>query len=169
MDCLAENLDDEEAFLRIEKLKPRLVCFVVYGQNVNAGTTNMGGAVNLCSYIKNNNKNYITSFIGSHVQALPRETLEKEKCIDFIFLNEGIYTLLNILKISRIDLDELKKVNGIVYRKKNNIIFNEPEKVVPTERLDKDLPGYAWDLLPKKKNHLIFIDHHYGMRLIKKN
>ena len=25
-----------------------------------------------------------------------------------------------------------------------------PEKIVPQERMDIDLPGYAWDLLPKK-------------------
>ena len=30
-------------------LEPRLLCFVVYGQNVNAGTTNMVGAVQLAN------------------------------------------------------------------------------------------------------------------------
>ena len=29
--------------------------------------------------------------------------------------------------------------------------INLPEKIVPTERMDIDLPGYAWDLLPYKK------------------
>jgi hypothetical protein len=31
---------------------PRLVCFVVYGQNVNAGTVSMSGAVYLSEYLK---------------------------------------------------------------------------------------------------------------------
>ena len=31
------------------------------------------------------------------------------------------------------------------------LIMSPPEKVVPTEKMDKDLPGYAWDLLPYDK------------------
>ena len=41
IDCLAENLTDKEALVRLQDLNPRLISFVVYGQNVNAGTTNM--------------------------------------------------------------------------------------------------------------------------------
>ena len=33
----------------------------------------------------------------------------------------------------------------------NKIYFNKPEAVVPTEKMDIDLPGYAWDLLPYNK------------------
>ena len=47
MDTTAENLSDQESAERISALNPRLVCFVVYGQNVNAGTVNMSGAVRL--------------------------------------------------------------------------------------------------------------------------
>ena len=53
MDTCAENLSDEESIERIKSLNPRLVCFVVYGQNVNAGTVNMSGAVRLSKAIKN--------------------------------------------------------------------------------------------------------------------
>ena len=85
LDCLAENLSDEKAFLRIKKLNPKLLCFVVYGQNVNAGTTNMSGATRLSKFLKKKNKLYKIAFIGSHVQALPLETLKKENEIDFVF------------------------------------------------------------------------------------
>ena len=44
MDVNAERLTDDEVIKRIIDLKPRLICFVVYGQNVNAGTVNMSGA-----------------------------------------------------------------------------------------------------------------------------
>jgi hypothetical protein len=93
LDCLAENLSDETAYLRIKKLNPRLLCFVVYGQNVNAGTTNMSGATRLAKFLKNKDKSFKISFIGSHVQALPVETLKNENDIDFVFSNEGIYAL----------------------------------------------------------------------------
>ena len=39
-----EKLTENQIFERITFLNPELVCFVVYGQNVNAGTTNMSGA-----------------------------------------------------------------------------------------------------------------------------
>ena len=152
LDCLAENLSDENAYLRIKKLNPKLLCFVVYGQNVNAGTTNMSGATRLAKFLKNKDKSFKISFIGSHVQALPVETLKNEKEIDFIFSNEGIYALWNILKLDNFNDANLKKINGIVFRdSNNNIIFNSVEKLVPQSRMDIDMPGYAWDLLPFNK------------------
>ena len=90
LDTLAEQLNDKEALIRIEKNKSKLICFVVYGQNVNAGTTNMSGATRLANYLKKNNFNSPISFIGSHVQALPKETLEKEKSIDFVFKRRSL-------------------------------------------------------------------------------
>ena len=69
LDCLAENLSDENAYLRIKELNPKLLCFVVYGQNVNSGTTNMSGATRLAKFLKKKNKFFKISFIGSHVQA----------------------------------------------------------------------------------------------------
>tara|TARA_B100000035_G_C21024700_1_gene565655 strand:+ start:772 stop:2301 length:1530 start_codon:yes stop_codon:yes gene_type:complete len=151
LDCLAENLNDEEAYKRISSLNPKLIVFVVYGQNVNAGTTNMSGAVRLSNFLKKKKINILISFVGSHVQAVPKKTLEIEKNIDFVFLNEGVYALLNILNLPDIKIKNLTNINGIAFRDKNKIIFNKPEKIVPNERMDLDLPGYAWDLLPYKK------------------
>jgi len=152
LDCLAENLSDESAYLRIKELNPKLLCFVVYGQNVNAGTTNMSGAIRLAKFLKNKDKSCKIAFIGSHVQALPVETLKNEKEIDFVFSNEGVYALRNILKLDNFDEINLKKINGIVFRdSNNNIIFNPVEKIVPQSRMDIDMPGYAWDLLPYNK------------------
>ena len=52
IDANAENLDEEKIYNKIQSIKPRLICLVVYGQNVNAGTTNMSGAVNLSTFLK---------------------------------------------------------------------------------------------------------------------
>jgi len=154
LDCLAENLSDQDAYLRIKSLNPRLLCFVVYGQNVNAGTTNMSGATRLAKFLKDKDKSYKISFIGSHVQALPVETLKNEKEIDFVFSNEGVYALWNVLKLNNFEDENLKKINGIVFRDlSNSVIFNPAEKLVPQSRMDIDMPGYAWDLLPYKKKY----------------
>ena len=150
LDSNAERLDDEESFNRIKNLNPRLICFVVYGQNVNAGTTNMVGAIQLANYIKQNNYSSPIIFIGSHIQALPLKTLNEEPSIDIVCTNEGVYSLHNILKIKSFSADELQNVNGIGFKKNGVAQLTKPEKVVPQERMDFDLPGYAWDLLPFK-------------------
>ena len=154
LDANAENLSVEEILKRIKDNSPKLICLVVYGQNVNAGTTNMSGAIHTSEYLKKFISTPI-SIIGSHVQALPIETLKKEKSIDFVFTNEGVYALRNVLKLKNFETENLKNIKGLAYRNENNeIIINLPEKVVPTSRMDIDLPGYAWDLLPFKETPL---------------
>jgi len=154
LDANAEDLSKEEILERILNFSPRLICIVVYGQNVNAGTTNMSGAVHISNFLKNENIKIPISFIGSHVQALPLETLAKEKSIDFLFTNEGVYALRNVLKLKDFSSTQLEQIKGIAMRKDDKIILNMPEKIVPNEKMDEDLPGYAWDLLPFKKNPL---------------
>jgi anaerobic magnesium-protoporphyrin IX monomethyl ester cyclase len=150
LDVNAESLTDEESLERIKKANPRLICFVVYGQNVNAGTVGMSGAVRLSSLIKSSGIDTPIAYIGSYVQALPKKSLEDEKSIDIVFTNEGVIALKNLLKLSDLrNHSDLMKVNGIAFRVDIlGIIINPPEKVVTD--LDKELPGYAWDLLPFK-------------------
>ena len=47
LDLNAEKLSVDDAIARIETLSPRLICFVVYGQNPNSGSVNMCGAMQL--------------------------------------------------------------------------------------------------------------------------
>lgn len=155
LDANAENLTEDNIYQRIIKLNPRVICFVVYGQNVNAGTTNMSGAIHIASFLKKKKLQQKICFVGSHVQALPKQTLEKEKSIDFVFTNEGVYALRNILKLDSLNPDKLKNVKGIAYKDvSGKVKINSPERVVPTDRMDIDLPGYAWDLLPFKNSPL---------------
>ena len=151
IDVNAEKLTHQEALDRVVGISPRFVVFVVYGQNVNAGTTNMSGAVALSKFFKLSDLDSPIVYIGSHVQALPIDTLEKEESIDIVCTNEGVYALWNLLKISRVNPVALSKVNGIGYRDFDSVKLTNPEVVVPQDRLDLDLPGYAWDLLPFKE------------------
>ena len=99
IDANAENLNNDEILEKLGKINPRLLCLVVYGQNVNAGTANMRGAIDVANFLKENKVKFPITFIGSHVQALPFETLKKEKNIDVVFTNEGVYALRNLLKL----------------------------------------------------------------------
>jgi radical SAM superfamily enzyme YgiQ (UPF0313 family) len=154
IDANAEGISDEELVNRVEVFSPRLICLVVYGQNVNAGTAGMSGASRISKALKERNGNWVISLVGSYVQALPIKCLEDESQIDFGFTNEGVYALWNVLSLPEITPLYLKNVKGIVIRDNNRVVINKAEIVVPTERMDIDLPGYAWDLLPQNQKPL---------------
>ena len=154
IDINAEGLTDEQVYQRVIELSPRLVVFVVYGQNVNAGTASMSGAIKTSSFLKDKGIKPPISYIGSYAQALPKKCLEDEPSIDFVFTNEGVYSLINILSRKEIHLNNLSLTKGIAWRKGRDVIINPSEAIVPQNRMDIDLPGYAWDLLPYKETPL---------------
>jgi len=154
IDINAEQLDKDIVIDRIKYYNPRLICFVVYGQNVNAGTVNMSGATYISNYIKKIGITTPIAYMGSYVQAVPVKALNDESSIDFAFTNEGVYALRNVLAEEKIDVNNLDHIKGIVWRKNGAPKINSSEKVVPNDKMDIDLPGYAWDLLPMKEKPL---------------
>ena len=163
LDCDAERLSLDQSVSRVQSINPRLVVFAVYGQNPNSGTTSMIGAFELAKNLKKHTPEIPICFVGPHTSALPLEVLS-EDCVDLVLLNEGVYALHNLLKS---DLDgELSLIKGIGYKKQDILngltpVLNQPEVVVPQERMDEDLPGYAWDLLPFVKQPLDLYHAHF--------
>lgn len=155
LDCEVEKLDYIKSSKEIKKFKPRIACFVVYGQQPSASSQNMEGAIATSEALKLLDPEIKILFVGGHVSALPKETLTVEKSIDFIALNEGVYAISNLLKVENLNDEKyLKKVKGIGFRNKDNqIIINESEIIVPKKLLEIDLPGIAWDLLPPLKKY----------------
>ncbi|QMV12994.1 B12-binding domain-containing radical SAM protein [Vibrio spartinae] len=160
LDSDAERLDIQSSVKRVIESEPRLVVFVVYGQNPNSGTTNMIGALALAEALKESGLQAKIAFVGSHTSALPKDVLSYD-CVDIALLNEGVYALHNLLA-GNLDSD-LMDVRGIGY--KPNIsgqpVLNPPEKVVPQECMDQDMPGYAWDLLPYREYPLDLYRAHF--------
>ena len=161
LDINAEKLSVTESVDRIQAVNPRLVCLVVYGQNPNSGTVNMVGAIEVAEAIKSRGIGVPISIVGSHVSALPLEVLNNEHAIDIVFCNEGVYSLKNLLGSDLNCNDSISKVRGIGHRKEGVAVLTEPQKVVPQENIDSDLPGYAWDLLPYDKNPLDLYRSHF--------
>jgi len=158
LDATAEQLTHEQVVLRIGETPPRLACFVVYGQNPNSGTTNMIGNSECASLLRRTHPEIPICFVGSHTSALPMEVLSLP-CVDMVLLNEGVYALLNLLATDlRTGLD---KVKGIGHKEHGFPALNSPERVVPQERMDIDLPGYAWDLLPFRHTPLDLYRAHF--------
>ena len=155
LDCEVEKLDYITSVQEIIKIKPRIACFVVYGQQPSASSQNMEGAIATSEELKLLDPEIKILFVGGHVSALPKETLIAEKSIDFIALNEGVYAISSLLKVENLNEEKyLKKVKGIGFRNMDNkIIINESEIIVPKKLLDIDLPGIAWDLLPSLKKY----------------
>jgi anaerobic magnesium-protoporphyrin IX monomethyl ester cyclase len=155
LDINAERLSVTEALERIKQFEAKLICFVVYGQNVNAGTVSMSGAIPISVALKESGLKTPIAYLGSYIQALPVKALKDESSIDFGFTNEGVYALRNVLKLSEINSSTLKDIKGIVRRDENGlVVMNPAEAIVPTSKMDEDLPGYAWDLLPYKNRPL---------------
>ena len=159
LDCDALRLNENEALEQIKNSKCRLALFVLYGQQPNQGTFLMIGANSLAQKLKNEYPDIKIGFVGSHVSALPREVLAYN-FVDFVFINEGVYALRDLLKTNL--KDNLAKVNGIGFKNEDNqLILNNPSILVSNENLNSDLPGYAWDLLPKKNKTLDLYRAHF--------
>lgn len=163
MDCEAVRMDDTTAIYHLKNLKPRLIVFVVYGSQPSASSQNMEGAVRLAEKIKQTYPEIKILFVGGHIAALPRETLEKHPFIDFVCQNEGVYTISNLLKCDLDDDHLIMNVKGLGWRpsdyyepidetdfSSSTIVLNEPSPIVAKEDFSRDLPGMAWDLLPMK-------------------
>ncbi|MDF2373695.1 MAG: radical SAM protein [Rhizobiaceae bacterium] len=163
LDCDAERLTLKQSVQRIADAKPRLIVMVLYGQNPNSGTTSMIGAIALGKAIKDAGLSAPIVFVGSHTSALPREVLALE-CADIVLLNEGVYALHNLLASNL--CGDLPTIKGIGYKGEAGangpeLILNAPERIVPQDRMDVDLPGYAWDLLPYGKRPLDLYRAHF--------
>lgn len=154
VDSLAETMTDEELVQKVSSFRPRVICFVVYGQNVNAGTTNMSGAVRQAEAIKESACNALIVCVGSHVQALPIETLEREKSLDVVVLNEGVKALESLLLLKNFSSESLASVPGIAFRSNSECVFGLEPISIGQDVLEIELPEYAWDLLPFSKKPL---------------
>jgi len=158
LDFDAEPTTDEDAAEKIADTKPKLVIFVLYGQNPNSGTTMMIGASSLAKQLRTSHPNLKIGFIGSHASALPNEVIQYDY-VDFAFINEGVYALFDLLDSDlKTDLD---KIPGIWYKEYGLPRPSAPGRIVQTPNMDLIMPGYAWDLLPKDKYLLDKYRAHY--------
>ncbi len=157
LDAEALHLTDSQAAEEIKRIKPKVACFVVYGQQPSASSQNMEGATALAQILKTLAPEIKILFVGGHVAALSREVLEKHPAIDFVCQNEGVYTISQLLKTNL--KDKLDQVNGLGWRN-GAITLNKPSPIVPKADLPAQLPGMAWDLLPIK-NYRTALWHSY--------
>lgn len=150
LDCEAYGYSTEQSAKEIEKLNPKLVALVVYGQQPSASTQNMTGVSLLVNEIKKNHPGQKVILVGLYPSAVPQKTMKDEKC-DFVAEGEGLYTISALLE-SNFNEKFFDKVPGLWYRKEGQVLASTVKaERVPQERLEEELPGMAWDLLPMDK------------------
>lgn len=147
LDAEGEGLGAVETALRAPDYNARLIVIVVYGQQPSASTQNMYAAGILCSLIKEGDPYSKVLLVGGHVSALPQRTLLEEKA-DFVCKGEGPLTISALLDINMMDPTQYAKVPGLWYLDEGKPLFTYPAGVIPQERLNNELPGMAFDLLP---------------------
>ena len=139
LDCEALQLSTEESYNHIKQINPKLVCFVQFGQHPSASAQNMQGTHELLEMM---DYEFKTILVGLYPSALPEKTLKDEKC-DFVCEGEGVDTLLGLFQS---DLVNVSKVPRLWYRDGDEIKFTHMTSIIG--KLEEDLPGMAWDLLP---------------------
>jgi radical SAM superfamily enzyme YgiQ (UPF0313 family) len=132
----------------VESIRPDIVLFVATGQNPNASSAAMDGAVEAAQLVHDEYGKCKIAFIGPHVNALPMETLDRHDCIDIVFTNEGVYSLISLLATDLSD-EALKGTLGICWKNaQGESVMNNASPIVPQDMLETDLPGVAYDMMP---------------------
>jgi anaerobic magnesium-protoporphyrin IX monomethyl ester cyclase len=159
IDLDAQPMSREEIAKEVGEINPLLAVFVVYGQNPNAGTTSMIGATRTARDLNEDVPSTKIVFIGSHPSALPLEVISLP-FVDFVFINEGVIGLRELVKTDF--KNELSSIPGLWFKdKEGNPCKGSRGVLVDSAHMDLELPGYAWDLLPKKTDPLDLYRAHF--------
>ena len=157
------NLGYIASTLRNEGYEVKMIDFNVMNRNLLSsiisqfspkvvGVTSMTSAIfnakNIVSDIKKIAPKIKTILGGVHASALPLETMEEIKDLDYLVFGEGEETIKELLKyLSNSNKNSIKieTIKGIVFRKNNKIIKNKPRELI--ENIDS-IPYPSRDLLP---------------------
>jgi len=132
VDAPARKLELEDIIKIAKEFDPQMVV-------VDTSTPSIYNDVKVASKLKDLTKAFIV-LVGTHVSALPKETLELDKKIDAVTIHEYDYILPELAKCVESKKD-LKDVKGVAFRDENGkITINDPRPMI--ENLD-DLPLVA--------------------------
>jgi radical SAM superfamily enzyme YgiQ (UPF0313 family) len=145
IDAEAECLSASEVADRVAYVEPVLAAVVAYGHQPSASTQIMTAVGRTCSAVKAAAPDQPVLLLGGHVAALPERTLREEEA-DFVARGEGLITLVSLAEALKAPVPELATVPGLLYRAGGAIARGPDAPLV--SKLDTELPGIAWDLLP---------------------
>ena len=85
---------------------------------------------------------------GPHPSLYPKDTLEKNKEVDFVVFGEGEYTLHELVKGLQSSSKDFSGVKGLGFRANGSVVVNQPREFIAD--MDK-LPIPAYDIYPLEK------------------
>jgi len=139
IDSQIEKLDYSGLASRVNSIKPDIA-------GITAMTLTMIDVIETIKVVKKINKEIRIVLGGPHVHLFPEETI-RLKNIDYLVLGEGEKILKELL--DRIDdKSELRKVPGLVFKDKENVINTG---IPPTIKNLDEIPFPARDMVPYKK------------------
>ncbi len=137
VDCCALNLTLTDSAKAILSCDPEVV-------GITAATVSISKAAALAKILKEKNKNLRIIVGGSHISALPEETMKAFPQLDIGVIGEGELTTAELLN-SFNNSECLDSIGGIIFRSNDSLKLNARRTFI--EDLDS-LPFPAWDLLP---------------------
>lgn len=147
VDAPAKNLTLESTVATVADFKPEMVV-------IDTSTPSIRDDMRTAAKIKDATNAFVV-MVGTHVSALPEETLELAKGVDAVAMHEYDYTLPELARAVKSG-SVLKRVKGIAFRSgKNQITVTEPRQMI--ENLD-ELPFVT----SVYKKHLDVRDYFYS-------
>lgn len=102
----------------------------------------------IAEIVKNKSKE-IPVFIGNGYASLLKEKVLQDKNIDYLIIGEGEESTLKLVELlEKNNFEEIKKIDGIGYRRDGEIIINEKISFIKNP---DELPLPAWDLIDYEK------------------
>ncbi|MCX7919058.1 MAG: B12-binding domain-containing radical SAM protein [bacterium] len=132
IDAPAAGLDLPQVLERAKIYQPNLIV-------LDTSTPSIYNDIAVAEKLKEVVPNTRIALVGTHVTALPEQTLELSEKIDYILRGEYEYTLLDLVRLlddsSNFELRNLNSILGLTYRQ-NGKIFHTPERPLIND-LDK--------------------------------
>jgi len=126
VDAPAQKLELNDVIKISKEFEPEMVV-------IDTSTPSIYSDIKVASKIKDETKAFVV-LVGTHVSALPKETLGMAKKIDAVTIQEYDYTLPELAKHIK-EKKDLKNVKGIAFRSKGGkIVVNGPRQMI--ENLD---------------------------------
>ena len=150
--CEVKVIDCPPLKITYEDLKRKMAEFSPDIVGITSVTVTFSSAVQAARAIRRSNSQSLIVVGGPHVTVLDEQTLKEHPEIDVVVRGEGEQTMLELVDIvSRNDLRNLQRVNGITFRKNSNIVRTKDRKFI--QNLD-ELPHPAYGYFPLNKYKL---------------
>ena len=120
LDAPAKQMNEEKSLAWIKAKDKKYQLFVI-----DTSTPSIYNDANFGGLLKKLYPNSFTILVGTHPTALPEETLELNKNIDFVAQGEFDYIVRDLAKVLKDEKPDFSLVKGLVYRKDGKVIKNE--------------------------------------------